>query len=356
MLNTIHWAPYPEVIEAIKTCFSALRKVSSPITLVTVYGIVVATILCMQPDIFEKIASDGSSFHCSDSYLWKWLHETMLWSECWATHAAQKLPDNWEDQCERAFLCMAYTIKEEDIPSELIVNTDQTQVIYAQGSNLTWAETGAKQVITVGSDEKWAFMAVLSISNSGEMLPVQAVYDGSTSWSLPRKDVLHYQDAIKHGFKFEFVNSGTYWLMQQTMHDFIDSILAPYYDQQKERLALPESQKSLWHINMWSVHWSKELWGWMDKNHSNIKIHYMPGGCTGVMQALDVGINHIYKHSLKWSYHKDVVKEILEQINTGNELISVTKQKGTMQDWSVAWMWNAFNTLNKEETVKKVMH
>lgn len=134
----------------------------------------------------------------------------MLWSERRATRAAQKLPDNWEDQCERAFLRMAYTIKEEDIPSELIVNTDQTQVVYAQGSNLTWAETSAKQVTTVGSDEKRAFTAVLSMSNSGEMLPVQAVYDGSTSRSLPRKDAPHYQDAVEHGFKFEFANSGTY--------------------------------------------------------------------------------------------------------------------------------------------------
>lgn len=105
------------------------------------------------------------------------------------------------------------------------------------------------------------------------------------------------------------------------MRDFVDSILAPYYDQQKEKLALPESQKSLWHIDVWSVHRSKELRGWMGKNHPNIKIHYVPGGCRGVMQALDVGINRIYKHSLKRSYHEDVVKEILEQIDAGNELI-----------------------------------
>ncbi len=152
---------------------------------------------------------------------------------------------------------MAYTIKEEDIPLELIVNTDQTQVVYAQGSNLTWAETGTKQVTTVGSNEKHALTAVLSISNSSEMLPVQAIYDGSTSHSLPKKDALHYTDTINHGFKFKFANSSTYWSTQQTMRDFANSILAPYYDHKKAELGLPETQKSLWHIDMWLVHRSK---------------------------------------------------------------------------------------------------
>ncbi len=92
----------------------------------------------------------------------------------------------------------------------------------------------------------------------------------------------------------------------------------------------------------------------MKKNHPTIKIQYVPGGCTGTMQALDVGINRIYKHSLKRSYHEDVVTEILKQIDVGEKHISVMKQKGIMQDRSVAWMWNVFTTLNKTETVKKV--
>jgi hypothetical protein len=51
--------------------------------------------------------------------------------------AAQSTPTNWEDICERAALRRAHIIKSEDIPAELIVNSDQTGVIYNPGAKIT---------------------------------------------------------------------------------------------------------------------------------------------------------------------------------------------------------------------------
>jgi hypothetical protein len=134
------FASYSNVVDAITKHLECLQEASAPVTLVTVHGIVVATILKMAPEIFDKCAKDGSSFCCSDLFLCKWLHRTLLWSEWKATQVAQKLPDDWEQLCWCAFLCIAYGMKEEDIPAELFVNSDQTQVIYAQGSKLTWTK------------------------------------------------------------------------------------------------------------------------------------------------------------------------------------------------------------------------
>ena len=130
-----------------------MRDAAAPLTLVTIRGIFVATILEKAPEIFEQKANDGTKFHCSDSFLQKWLHETMNWSERKATRAAHKLPDDWEDICEKSLLRIAQDMK-EDIPAALHVNTDQTQAVYAQGSNLTWTQTGSAQVSVVGEDEK----------------------------------------------------------------------------------------------------------------------------------------------------------------------------------------------------------
>jgi hypothetical protein len=114
----------------------------------------VATILKMAPKIFDKQVKDGSAFHCSDSFLRKWLHRTLLWSEQKATRAAHKLPNDWEQLCWHAFFCIAYGMKEEDIAAELFVKSDQTQVVYAQGSKLTWTKSESQQVTVVGEDEK----------------------------------------------------------------------------------------------------------------------------------------------------------------------------------------------------------
>ena len=57
----------------------------------------------------------------------------------------------------------AYGIKEEDIPAELYVNSDQTHVVYVQGSKLTWTTTGSHQVTIIREDEKRAFTIVVSV-------------------------------------------------------------------------------------------------------------------------------------------------------------------------------------------------
>jgi DDE superfamily endonuclease len=89
-------------------------------------------------------------------------------------------------------------------------------------------------------------------------------------------------------------------------------------------------------------------------HHPNIIMHYVPAGCTGVFQPCDVGIQRVFKHSLKRSYHQDVVTEILDQIDSGNETIIVEKKLGVLRDRSVGWLWDAYETLKNEQTVKKV--
>jgi hypothetical protein len=327
--------------------------VAAPITLVTVRGIVVATILKMAPEIFERQARDGTTFRVSDSYLRLWLYGTLQWSERKATRAAQKLPNDWEQLCERSFFHIAYGIKEEDIPPQLLVNTDQTQVVYAQGSKLTWARTGSHQVTVIGKDEKCAFTVVVSVLNSGELLPFQAIYQGYSSRSCPSESAPDYDVATAAGFRFEFSKTKTYWSTHKTMHSFVEKILVPYLSEQKAKLGLPESQKSIWQIDIWSVHRSKDFCNWMKTHHPNIILDFIPGGCTGVWQACDVGIQHIFKHSLKRSYHEDVVAAILRQIDDGIS-ISVDRKLGALQDQSVSWMWKAHQTLNKPVIVKKV--
>ena len=347
-------ANYPDVVDAISTQLECLRDAAAPITLVTVRGIVVATILNMAPEIFDKKAADGSTFRCSDSFLRQWLHGTLLWSERRATRAAHKLPDNWEDVCERSFFRIAYGIKEEDIPPELYVNSDQTQIVYAQGCKLTWAKTGSRQVTVIGEDEKRAFTVLVSVSNSGELLPFQAIYQGYSTKTCPAPSAKDYKIAKAAGFRFEFSKSETYWSTQETMRTFVNEMLVPYFSRQKMKLGLPESQKSLWQIDVWSVHRSEEFRNWMKTQHRNIILDFVPGGCTPVWQACDTGIQRIFKHSIKRSYHEDVVANMLRQIEANVDTIEINKKLGVVRDQSVSWMWNAYQTLNKPEIVKKV--
>jgi hypothetical protein len=177
----------------------------------------VATIIHKEPAIMEHMFKDGSTFRASDTFMRRWLHSALGWTRRKGTRAAQKMPIDWEDQCERAAIRRAYLLKEYDIPAELYANSDQTGRQYAPGDKLTYAETGSKQVSVIGGDEKRAFTVMVTVTSSGILLPFQAIYQGKTERSCPDSTSPDHDAAITAGFRFEFSGTKTYWANQETM-------------------------------------------------------------------------------------------------------------------------------------------
>ncbi|KAG2130398.1 hypothetical protein DEU56DRAFT_740628 [Suillus clintonianus] len=64
-------------------------------------------------------------------------------------------------------------------------------------------------------------------------------------------------------------------------------------------------------------------------------------------------MQRVFKHSLKRSYHSDVVQEISQQLAHDKENLVIDKCVAIMCDRSVTWMWDAFKTVGKPIIVKK---
>lgn len=252
---------------------------------------------------------------------------------------------------------MVYAIKEHDIPSSLILNCDQTGVVYAPGTGVTYAERGSKQVSVVGKEEKRAFTTLITVSDDGNLLPFQGIYIGSTHRSQPDKTSRGYQELAELGCKF--VSSGTdnHWANQQTTRAFITDIVAPYLKKTKERLHLPQSQKSILDMDLWAVHRSKEFGDWMEEHYPDIIINFVPGGCTPKFQPCDVGINRPFKHAIRRSFHQDMVSEYLRKIGDAKKSgvqVNFDRKLKSLRNQSVGWMWDAWQEINDPDLVKTV--
>ena len=234
------------------------------------------------------------------------------------------------------------------------MNSDQAQMVYAPGNRMTWAPMGSKQVSLVGVDEKRAFTLLVSVSADGSLLPFQAIYSGMSDLSCPSTNAPHYTDCRTLGFRFDFSGTKTYWSNLNTMKTFVKDILQPYFKQTKERLNLPDHHKSIWQIDVWSVHRSKEFRDWMKEMDPTIILDYVPGGCTGVHQPCDVGIQRPLKLLIRCSYHEDIVHKFQEQLAKDGAVSGMDNRIGTLRDRSVRWLWNAYQTVNNSDLVKKV--
>jgi hypothetical protein len=339
-------ANYPNLVNDIKAELRRLREAGAALTVITVRGIIIAKVMQSHPEVFDTAFRDGSMFKVSESYVRGLLRGELGWSMRKATRAAQNKPENWEDLCEKSFFRKAYVIKEEDTPAMLYVNSDQTQVIYAPGNRMTWAPLGSKQVSLVGAEEKRAFTLLVSVVADGTILPFQAVYRGETERSCPSSNAPCMENIKNAGFRLEFSGTKTYWSNQQTMRDFVNHILSPYFNRTKQRHNLPMSQKSLWQIDVWSVHRSEEFRSWMKKNHPTIILDFVPGGCTGIHQPCDVGIQRPLKLSLRRSYHEDIVAEMSGQLEKNGKITLVDDRIGVVRNRSVRWIWNAWKMIN----------
>ncbi|KAF9507547.1 hypothetical protein BS47DRAFT_1373856 [Hydnum rufescens UP504] len=186
----------------------------------------------------------------------------LQWSVHTSTRAAQKILSDWEQQCVDAFMHIAYNIKLFTIPPELVINADQTRVCLIPAGDKTWAPTGSKQVTTMAKEEKQQFSLMVATSAAGEVIPFQAIHKGKTMSSLPSFESCAKGESMGSSGPLEVLPTGAF----------------------KACHFLPQWQKSILIIDIWSVHRSKEFTGWMKGNHPDIKINYIPGGCTGKFQ------------------------------------------------------------------------
>ncbi|KAJ7749535.1 hypothetical protein DFH07DRAFT_746668, partial [Mycena maculata] len=87
--------PYPEIRKLINDHLTSLRDAGVVLTLLTIRAIMVAHIEDGAPGLLgSAVGSDGTKFRCSESFVRRYLRNTMGWSQRRAMKAAQKLPAN----------------------------------------------------------------------------------------------------------------------------------------------------------------------------------------------------------------------------------------------------------------------
>ena len=314
------------------------------------------------PEIFTtEIGGNGRVFQCSDAFVGRFVKRTLGWSKRKGTQAGQKLPVDAEDQMEACAFRLAVVIGDHDIPESCVINNDQTGQTYAQPGLSTYDEVGTNQVTIVGKEDKRSFTIMVGVSMSGDVLPFQVMYAGQTLGSCPdvsdpKSPFKAANDEAKHlRFRFEPTKSSKHWSNIMTMQKYVQHVLVAYFNEQRTRLGHPD-QVCLWIIDCWSVHRSQEFRDWMRTHYPWILIRYVPGGCTGVFQPCDVGIQRVLKHAMRRTALSHVVNETVAHLEKNEDpgTIMLTKKIRDLRNRSVEWLVDGYNAINNRDFVKKV--
>jgi hypothetical protein len=223
-----------------------------------------------------------------------------------ATKAARKLPTDFDAVKSEFLRKVVDCVKEHDIPADLVVNIDQTGVKLIPISEWTMDQKGKRQISVLGLEDKREITALLGISLGNKLLPPQVIYAGKTHKCHPQ---------ISFPPEWNVTHSPSHWSTTSTMIEYVDAVLCPFFSLQKKNLGLGESQKSLLILDVFASHRTPEFLQKLEE--SNIKVAFIPPGCTGELQPLDVGFNNDFKKCLKSRFTSWYAAEVADQVAKG---------------------------------------
>lgn len=227
----------------------------------------------------------------SDFWVKEFVRDELGWTFQASTTAAQKLPKEWQEQMRMMTLRVAYLVKAYNIHPAHVVNADQTRIhLIPTGGSRTYKKKGIRDVAVAGKDNKRQITAVVSSAANGGVLPLQLIFTGKTQRSIPAGKAA--QEVVKFD-KWDLTASGNHWSNLETTKRWVDKVLFPYLEKSCKDLGRdPATEKAILLLDCWKVHKGEEFMSWLAEVHANIKLLFVPAGCTSKAQPADHECHH----------------------------------------------------------------
>ena len=186
---------FPEFEETLKSSLQKMRDAGLAIKIRTVKYILAASCKKFIQDRLDLVLDPQETarksaiprflkFSSKSPFISRWLRTQMGWTVRVGTHQASKLPEDWENRGREFVSRIAALVKQFNIHPSLIINYDQTGLHLVPKSNRTYDKKNKTDIHLIGKDDKRQITALIGSSYSGDMLPLQLIYEGKTdAWS-----------------------------------------------------------------------------------------------------------------------------------------------------------------------------
>jgi hypothetical protein len=258
------------------------------------------------------------------------------------TKAARKVPANFQEQKAEFLGKVADRVEEHTIPKELVINFDQTGLKIVPVSNWTLAAEGSKQVPIVGIEDKREITALLGSTAAGQLIPPQLLYPGKTNQCHPKYEFPDNWD-IHH--------TPNHWSNEASMLHYISEVIVPYVEQTREHLQLGPGQKALALFDVFAAHRCASVRDALAK--ANILQVFVPAGCTGELQPMDLSVNAEFKAAMKTQFTNFYADKVAACLRDGGDASSVTVdlRLSTLKPLHAMWIVSVFDVIKNRRDI-----
>ena len=176
------------------------------------------------------------------------------------------------------------------------------------------APKGSKTVPIKGSTEKRRITATFTITLDGHFLPVQLIYGGKTSKSLPR---------VNFPKSFSLSANPKHYSNEQESIKVLEEIIILYVKKEREQLGMEKDQAALLIMDVFKGQMTSPVLKVLSNN--NILLQSIPANFTYLFQPLDVqgGPNGFVKSLTKRKFTDCYASQIILAMEEEKELETI---------------------------------
>jgi hypothetical protein len=177
------------------------------------------------------------------------------------------------------------------VQKQWVVNMDQTPIWLSMHPKVSLNLIGASQVNgRCSGDSGSRFTCTLAISANGDKLKPFLIFKGQANGHIATREFPTNpdRDAV------ELCCQTSAWQDEANMLRWINRTLVPYLQNRAQ------GAPALLILDQFSAHWTENVRNRLQE--LGIDVHKIPGGCTGYVQPIDVGIGKPFKDRVraKW--------------------------------------------------------
>ena len=200
-----------------------------------------------------------------------------------------------------------------EIPEDLKINYDQTPLPYICTGKRTYHTQGASNVPLVGKGKKKQITGTFTITMTGQFLPLQLIYQGTTDQCLPK--------GVEFPDDWDVTYTANHWSNESKAIQHLQMVGFPYVKKRKVELNLPEHQKAMLIFDVFKGQVTDKVTKFIEEN--DCVIVYIPNNMTDQFQPLDLNVNGHAKEFLKKKFECWYAKQVTDQIDRGSSVYDV---------------------------------
>ena len=239
------------------------------------------------------------------------------------------VPSQDVEEVRKEFLSeLMEAVELHEVPPDLIFNWDQTGILLVPSAQWTMDKKGRKRVPIAGHNDKRQITAVMCGALTGEMLPIQLVYKGTTKRCHP-----------PYNFPGDWLisHSPNHWSNEGTMVEYINEVIVPYVDRKRDDLDLSCDHPAVAIFDHFKGQLTVRVTQVLEEN--NIHSVLIPAAFTGELQPMDISVNKVVKSFIRnkfLEWYAEQVTELFYNDDDDPVDLSTARMKCVGAQWMVA--------------------